>query len=275
MIEFSLIGGAMIVVCLALVLIPLWRSTRATGDRRRQANIEVYRQRCKEIERDRAADRITADESEVQKEELGARLLDEIPAASETEQTAAASGRVRKPWLASALSVILIAAGGAATYGWLGDWQAMQHRDLPNVDQMIAQLKNMVAQHPADQKARLMLVQVQQSQGQYSEAAHNLAIVNRDSQRPDADLLVAETQMRLAAGEDLSGRVGDLLTRAVKADPDNVQVLWYLGLRASEAGNDPRAVAYWRRILEQNPPDEIRSTVQTRINALMGNVPGV
>lgn len=268
MTEFALLGATMVGVCLLIVLIPLWRGMRSTHDRRRQANIEIYRQRCAELATEQDAGRISPAEFETEKDRLGARLLDDLEAGTEAQQADSTQGRAGPPWLASVLSVVLIAAGGAAAYGWLGDWHALGKRDLPNVDQMLRRLKGQVAMHPGDRRARMMLARVQQSRGQYAQAAHNLAVVNRASGMPNAEVLLAEAQARLAAGEDLSGRASNLFARVLQTDPHNREALWYLGLRASEAGDDQQAVAYWQRLLEQDLPSKIESMVQTRMNAL-------
>lgn len=262
--EFILLAVAMITFCVAIMLFPLWYGSPvdATVGRRREANIAIYRQRCAELAEDVAAGRISPAEFQTEKDRLGARLLDEVSVEKTPRE------RVKRPWFASVLGVALIVVGSGAAYLWFGDWQAVSERHMPNVDQLLDQLRQQVAQQPKDQGVRLLLAQVQLREGDYSGAAHNLAIINHASLHPNPDFLVAEAQARLDAGESLSGRAGDLFAQALKLDPKNIKALWYLGLRAVEAGRNQQAKSYWQRLLEQKLPQGMAAMVRTRINGL-------
>ena len=163
-------------------------------------------------------------------------------------------------------------AFGAAGYGWLGDWQAIEKTGMPNIDQMMAGLKARVQAHPEDRSARLLLAQAQRRQGDNAGAATNFHILNqRSAAPPNTDLIAAEAQARLAAGGDLAGRAGDLYSRLLKLDPNNREALWYLGLRAAEAGRNTKAIHFWDRLLEQHLSTEARAMISSRRRSLLQN----
>ncbi|RJS92068.1 c-type cytochrome biogenesis protein CcmI [Salinisphaera sp. Q1T1-3] len=277
MIVFTLVATAMVIVCLGFALVPMWRTQSAADvDRRRAANIEVYRQRCRELDADVAAERISAAEAAAEKDALGARLLADVDAATEMSVSGravpVAAGR---PWLASSLATVLIVVAGSAGYLWLGNPGALEDSGMPNVDQMVGQLEARVAEDPNDRGARLMLAEAYRSRGQYKKAAATLHQINAAASPPDADLLVAEAQARLAAGQDLQGDVGQLFQQALVQDPTNPQALWFLGLRASEAGKPKAAVRFWDRLLAQDLPPKVENMVRSRRNALAGDVPSL
>tara|TARA_B100000929_G_scaffold259351_1_gene223079 strand:- start:403 stop:1248 length:846 start_codon:yes stop_codon:yes gene_type:complete len=272
---FLSLASAMVALCLALVLIPIWRAGGARRAQRREANVEIYRQRCAEIDRDVAASRLAESDAQDEKDELGARLLADIDAEPELSArtiTASASRRgPTRPWWGSVLLLLFIAFG-AAGYGWLGDWQAIEKTGMPNIDQMMAGLKARVQAHPEDRSARLLLAQAQRRQGDNAGAATNFHILNqRSAAPPNTDLIAAEAQARLAAGGDLAGRAGDLYSRLLKLDPNNREALWYLGLRAAEAGRNTKAIHFWDRLLEQHLSTEARAMISSRRRSLLQN----
>lgn len=270
---FVLLGSAMIILCLALVVIPIWHAGSGAGDRRRDANVEIYRQRCAEIDREIAAGCLPEADAEDEKDELGARLLADIDAESGLLAQSGTAATVRRSsirrWLASLFVGLFIVTGAAGGYGWLAGRQAIDNAGMPNIDQMTAQLKAQVQTHPEDRRARLLLAQVQRRRGDDAGAAANLRVLNQGSATPNTDLLAAEAQANLAAGGDLSGRAGDLYSQLLEIDPTNREALWYLGLRATEADQNAKAIRFWNHLLEQKLSAEDRAMVFSRRNSLI------
>lgn len=275
MIEFVAIAGAMTVVGLLFVLVPLWRGARSTAHARRAANIEVYRQRCDEIEREVAAGRLPRPVAEEEKDALGARLLEDIDAEETIGPSSCRTTRAAKPWLASLAAVVLIAGGATAGYWHLGDWQALANRGMPDIGTLMGRLKAEVAAHPDDRQARMLLAQAEQSLGDYADAAADLHRLNTQIQPPQPGLLAAEAEATMNATDKLQGRARALFAQALQLDPANREALWYLGLAASEAGQTAQAVAYWNRLLSQKLPASVRETVKSRRDAISGHKPAL
>lgn len=270
MTEFLVFATILVVASLIFVLLPLWRAGRPSDDKRRAANVAIYHQRYAEIEREVAAGRLGRREAEEEKDELGARLLADI---DETPALAPDARAQARPWLLSALMILVVVGVSVGGYWLKGDWQAMQASRMPDLATMIGELKQRVADAPDDLQARAMLARAQESTGDYAGAAENYRAINAAMPQPRAPLLAAEARATLQATDDLQGRAGDLYERVLELEPDSAEALWYLGLAASERGDNAQAVDYWDRLLDQDLPDEFRTMVANRRSELAGDKP--
>jgi cytochrome c-type biogenesis protein CcmH len=88
MAAFWVIAGAVVLGSLGLVVASMLRR----GERRASYDMQVYRDQLREIETDRAAGRLGAEEAEGARTELARRLL----AAADAE--AGEAGAVARPW---------------------------------------------------------------------------------------------------------------------------------------------------------------------------------
>jgi cytochrome c-type biogenesis protein CcmH len=265
------IAAAMVVTCIGLILLPFWRGREHSPDRRREANIAIYRQRRAEIDREVAGGQRSAEDGESEKAELGARLLGDIDA-GQAQNTAPPRSR---PWLASVFCVVFVAAGSVVVYETLGDPRALALAGMPNITQMTTTLRARIQVDPGDLRARMLLARIEQKQGDYAGAAGNLAYINRNLSEKHPSLMEAEAESRLAAGETLSGRAGQLFQQVLTSRPDDIKALWYVGLKAAEAGHKKQAIAYWNRLLDQDISDDLREKVKDRRNALQGDLPSL
>ncbi|GAB3683952.1 c-type cytochrome biogenesis protein CcmI [Salinisphaera aquimarina] len=270
MTEFFVFAAILVAASLVFVLVPLWRAGTPTPDKRREANIAVYHQRYAEIEREVASGRITRRDAELEKDELGARLLadiDDTPALTENARTAG------RPWLISLLMIALLVGGAGVAYWDLGDYRAMQARDMPDIATMLDELKQQVSATPDDLEARAMLARAQEVTGDYAGAANNYRAINAAMPEPRAPIVAAEAEATLQATDDLQGRAGDLFRQLLALDATSREALWYLGLGAAERGDNTQAVDYWDRLLKQKLPDDFAAMVRNRRNELAGDKP--
>jgi cytochrome c-type biogenesis protein CcmH len=91
MAAFWVIAGAVVLGSLGLVVASMLRGA-GRGGRRASYEMQVYRDQLREIETDRAAGRLGAEEAEGARTELARRLL----AAADAE--AGEAGAVARPW---------------------------------------------------------------------------------------------------------------------------------------------------------------------------------
>lgn len=271
---FFIAAIVMIAICLGLAVVPLWRASRQgpADSGRREANIDAYYQRLRELDRELAAGRIDAASAAEEKKALGTRLVSDVDTGRTVPAGESAAGR---PWLASASALCLILLAGTFGYYWLGNVSAIEQSGMPNIDELVGELAAQVEAQPDDRGARMMLAQAYESRGAYAKAAEQLAYINERAVPPAADLLAAEAQARLRAGQPLDGQPGALFQRALVQDPSNIAALWFLGLRAVKAGNDKTALRLWDRLLGLDLPPDVREMVQGRRKALAGELPSL
>lgn len=272
MTQFLVFATLLVVASLVFVLLPLWRAAAPTAGKRREANITIYHQRYAEIEREVSAGRLTRRDAEIEKDELGARLLDDLDAVPDS---VAQPHDAHRPWLVSLLIVALLVGGSAAGYRYLGDAQAMRVDQMPDIATMIGKLEQRVSQAPDDLRARAMLARAQQTTGNYAAAAENYRALNAAMPEPRAPIVAAEAQATLQASDDLQGNTRKLYEQLLAIDPDSSEALWYLGLAAAERDEPKTAIGYWDRLLDQDIPEDFAEVVRNRRAELAGDKPAL
>ena len=131
MIPFIVIACLMLLVAMAFVLVPLWR-TRANADgvdppRLSDAisNVAVFRSQKREIDEEFSRGSITAEERDAALGELSQRLVEEVPPEAVADNMAAERGRHRRPWLLAGTLAVLIPVSAYMMYASIGSPRSM------------------------------------------------------------------------------------------------------------------------------------------------------
>ncbi|MFM8556612.1 MAG: c-type cytochrome biogenesis protein CcmI, partial [Betaproteobacteria bacterium] len=258
------IVGCLTVVALLPVLWPLLARRVAASD---QINAEsdplvaVYRDRRREIERERDAGRLSADEASAAIDELVAQMARELPeqaAATTISQPARSTLAARIAALAIAIIVPSVSFLVYQTVGApelatgemaLGDGEIDEHK----LDQMIADLERRVRGNADDTEAWMMLAGARKFRGRLAEANEAFEEVLRRT-APNARLL-AEFAESLAITRDgrFDGRPMALLEQALRLDPDDPKAVALMGAAQFQAGNLQAARVHLKRLLDSMP----------------------
>lgn len=251
---FILTAALLVLVILAILILPLWRAPRAASAIDwRQANLDIFRDQLSELERDRSSGSLAEADFAQAKSELQRRLLEEV----EPEAVAQQGSGGRKTALA-----LLIAIPLAATIGYviLGKPEALkplqtQAQVSPQqIEAMLGKLVEKLKANPDDSKGWVMLARSYKVLGRFAEAAeaysHGAALVDTEPVLlADYAEVLAQTQ-----GGSFEGKPGQLITRALKLDPDEPQALFLAGAAASERKDFSAVAEYWGRLLPQFEP---------------------
>ena len=73
----------------------------------------------------------------------------------------------------------------------------------------------------------------------------------------------------------MQDRAKKIVDAALEADANNGKALWYSGVMAIRADDKETAKARWTKLLEQNPPEEIRNIVSQQLTELGVEVPAM
>jgi cytochrome c-type biogenesis protein CcmH len=236
MLEFLL--ALLTTATVAALLWPLLRMRLPARDRL-SGELAIYRDQLAELERERAAGTLSAAEAAAARTEIERRMLAAGDAAAssapDTGKTARASDSVQK-WLPPALSLFvpLLALGLYLQTGRPG-LPAAPFADRGTMGG---------TEHPAPPRAFDIA-------GLLSEARARLA------QDPnDADALAALGEgLTLEAGGTVTQPALEALQRAFRTRPDDVRILYYLGLHEAQSGDSKAALARWREVEAGSPPD--------------------
>ena len=144
-----------------------------------------------------------------------------------------------------------------------------------SVDQMLAQLQERLAKNPADVEGWRMLGRTYLVAGQFDQAvdAYEKASSITGGNDTALQLDLAEALV-LTERADQQGRAKQIIDAALAADPGNQKALWYQGVMAMRAGDKQTAITNFSRLLEQNPPDEIRQILVAQLSELGAPPPG-
>lgn len=253
---------------LALAL-PLLRQQKGSVVRA-SYDMQVFRDQLRELERDLERGVLTPDQADAARLEIQRRLLAADTEAREVarHQRSAASGRTQRIATAIGLSVALpvIAFG---VYGTLG---SPQLPDRPHTERMAELLgltpekartlrssaetlvKTLKAE-PNRQADWISLGQIWGQLGEYTKAlnayeqASLIAPLNADGW---ASLGEANVQ---ASNGQVMPSARDAFLKALQADRNDPRSRYYMGLAAAQNSDPARAIANWRDLQQDSPPD--------------------
>jgi cytochrome c-type biogenesis protein CcmH len=251
--------------------------------------MQVYRDQLREIEVDRAAGRLSAEEAEGTRTEVARRLLAAADAEAGEAGAAPAPARVSRTVAAGLVAVMALAAWGlydrvgapgfpdqplALRLAGGGIERTMRPSQaeaeavvaaegvaLPEVDAenaaLIARLQAILADRPDDLRGHVLLARSLASLGRLSEAAvaqaRVVALLGADAGAEDlADQ--AELMIHAAQGY-VSPEAEAALVAALALDADAPRARYYSGLAALQAGRADITYGLWSRLLEDGPAD--------------------
>ncbi len=192
-----------------------------------------------------------------------------------------------KATVSTAALVIALPLAAAALYGGLSNfpWDNPQaaaaapagHNaagDAGSMAEVTTQLEAKLAANPSDLEGWRMLGRTYLVSGQPAKAAEAYGKANEISGGNDAGLLL-DLAEALALTDDPAGRerARQIIDAALAADPMNQKALWYAGVLAARGGDTATAKANWTKLLETNPPDEIRQIIVSQLQAIGAEAP--
>ncbi len=249
---FVLVAVLLLVVVLAIVVRPLWRtatSVSPTAADRRAANLAIYRDQLAELERDRDEGSLAETDFVAARSELQRRLLDD--AHDDAIVVRQGGGRKAAFLLLAALPLLSIAG-----YLVLGRPQALDpantqpRMSAQQIDSMLVQLEEKLKANPDDLKGWVMLARSYKVLGRFADAAqaysHGGALLEGDPV-----LLADYAEVLSQVNGKFDGKPTELLAAALKIDPNEPQALFLSGAAASERKDFAAVADYWGRLLPQ------------------------
>ena len=264
------IVGALLLLAATIGLLawPLLRRSTPAGVSTRQLTAAVYRNKLAELDQDLAAGSLSPADHELSRAELQRRLLEDSSAAeadaaaplATAPATVAAALPRSKALLLSLATLLPLATVGL--YLAIGKPEAIQPADphggrqisRTEIDAMVAGLAAKLEKEPDNHRGWAMLGRSYKTMGRFQEAAQAYA---RTGPMLDnsADLLVDYADAVAAAHNGFNPQALQLLDKALKLDPNQLQGLWMRGTAAFQAGRFDAAIADWEKLLSQLPAE--------------------
>lgn len=256
----------------AFVLRPLIGSGPRVSAEREQALADLYREKLKELDGQKARGDIEGEDYALAREELETALAVELsePAA----EAPAVSARKRLAWGVGAG----VPAAALLLYALLGNLAGLQESGTgrtaegqPSVQEMVARLEARLESNPDDVEGWQMLgrsytvlEQPYKARYAYAEAAE------RAPENAEVLLDYAEAIAR-AQGNTLTGEPEQMIEKAVRLEPESKRGRWLLGIAAYQQGENETALAYWKDLAgEPGTTREEKELLQRFIAAASG-----
>jgi cytochrome c-type biogenesis protein CcmH len=145
-----------------------------------------------------------------------------------------------------------------------------------SMDEVTQQLEARLAADPGDLEGWRMLGRTYLVNGNAAKAVTTYERVIEISGGGDPEMQLDLAEALVLTNDPASqGRALKIIDDALAADPNNGKALWYSGVIAIRADDKETAKARWTKLLEQNPPDEIRQIVVEQLAGLGVDAPAV
>jgi cytochrome c-type biogenesis protein CcmH len=287
---FILLAFALLALVMGVLCVALWRGAQAGANAQAaqatqndpvQTNAAVYRDQLAELDEERAQGLLSDREWQLSRDELAARLLqdvgeqdaDEHGAASTTpaksEVTAIASSShvssgvtsFAKPWVLLFSFVVLIPTSSLVLYSLLGQPAALDplaiSQGIDNPDEltpeklttMATALTRRLQDEPNSMEGWVMLARVQRAREHFDEAATALRKALTLSRDDDLQIELAEILAQQNKGV-FAGEPWSIIQKVLATDPHHVNALLLGGSAAYSEQNFQAALRFWERARE-------------------------
>lgn len=280
--KFLLAAFVVAAVAIAMVVWPLVRRPANADVSRMQLNAAIYRDQIAELDRDRTAGTLSQADYDQAKAELQRRMLEDTSGEPEQVRPIGKSGGK-----AAALAVpqgdnraLPTALGGFLLIGGALGYMAMGTPDAINmptqhaghavaddqINQMVEQMAAKLEKEPDNHKGWAMLARSYTFTKRHAEAARAYARTG-PMLETNAELLVDYADVVATVANGFNAQSRELIDRALKLEPSNLQGLWMRGSVWFEDKKYDQAIADWEKLLALLPLNsEEAATIQGNID---------
>ncbi len=182
------------------------------------------------------------------------------------------AGTAQAPWTAFAVMGVLF-IGSVSIYATFSNWSwrgtdaAATAGDSPQA--MVARLEKRLEDNPQDMDGWLMLGRSYMVMEQYPRAMRAYERADRLAAGKNAEALTGIAESMVMQDEnELDGRAGPLVERALELDPKSGKALFFGAALAIRQGNLPLARDRFTTLLGLNPPDNVKTILNEQIAAI-------
>jgi len=262
MVTFWIVAAALLAAALIMLTPSFFRGGPEQVVDRKGINVDIARERLRDMERELEEGIITQEQFEQARREVELELLDDV--SGEPDEITGGNGGGRLPAVLVAVLVPVMAIG---LYLALGDMRALDgsaaiaashpqgKQPVASVEEMIAKLAKRMETDPDNAEGWIMLGRSYQAVKDYPQAAR----AYREAYRILGDQAPIMTDyaaaLALSRGNKWEGKPADLVEKALSIDPDYPDALWVGGVVAVQSGDLQTAVDRWRRLASILPAD--------------------
>jgi len=143
-----------------------------------------------------------------------------------------------------------------------------------SMDEVAATLEARLQKEPNDFEGWRMLGRTYLVSGDAAKAAAAYEKANSVSPQKDMALMLDLAEALVLTDDPAAQpRAKAIIDEALASDAGNQKALWYQGVMAVRAGDNETAKRNWTKLLEDNPPPEIREVIASQLRELGVDVP--
>ncbi|KJS33922.1 MAG: cytochrome C [Pseudomonas sp. BRH_c35] len=255
MIDFWIAAGALLLVALAFLLLPILRGRRAQAEEDRTAlNVALYEERLAELTSQHSAGTLTAEQLEAGRADAARELLED----TENSDKPRIAQLGRSVPLIAAVLVPLMGYGLYMYWGASDKVQmARQFSEQPRtVEEMTAHLEQAVQEQPDSAEAWYFLGRTYMNQERPADAAKAFGRVVEIAGRQPELLGQLAQALYFAGDRQWSDKLQALTDEALQGDPQEVTSLGLLGIAAFEEARYQDAVRFWEQLVAALPEED-------------------
>jgi cytochrome c-type biogenesis protein CcmH len=158
--------------------------------------------------------------------------------------------------------------------GMLGGTAGGHAEDGGSMDEVVAQLEERLQANPGDLEGWRMLGRSYLVSNRFPQAvsAYEKASALTGGKDPEIELDLAEALV-LTEQPEAQGKAKGIIDAALAANENNQKALWYSGVMAARAGDNETAKVRFTKLLELDPPSQIREILVAQLGKLGAPVP--
>lgn len=263
--------AGLLLVAVAYLLLPLFRTADEIIDDRNEQNIQIVREQLAELEGSFERGEIENEQYSQRRDELEQALLLDVSGDSEfvvKHKTSTSS------WMSAGFLALFVPISAIALYLFLGTPDAQQIAKetakpevpltadgKPDIEKLVGSLHDKLRKNPDNAQGWYMLgrsyMMMQRFEGA-TEAYENLFRLQPDE--PDVMLMLADSLSMQQQGK-MTGRPEELINKALVKAPQNTTALWLSGMALEQRGQYQEALDRWS-ILRPLLKDDLQEQVQ-------------
>lgn len=182
--------------------------------------------------------------------------------------------RDRAARVTAAVSTAVLATAAVALYVWSSHWtwpQEDTNADSPAA--MVSRLAKRLESEPNDVQGWLMLGRSYTALGQLplAQRAYQRADRLESGRNVEALIGMAEAMVMQSNGA-VDPRAARMFEQALTLEPNSEKALFYSAVAAQRRGETPLAISRFEKMLQLDPPENVRNILQQQIVALRASI---
>ncbi len=275
MISFILIAVVLILLAVAFLVPTLRKKNYAFSDEYDDLNVEIAKERLKELKLQLKTGEIDQPTYQQLHEELESTLALDLSNASE----AIAENVKEKNTLSPILLALAVPVMAAGIYYELGDFAAATNTRVENtvipagkarpqmtIEEAVGKLEQRLAEDPENPDGWFMLGKTYMVMKNYHKAAGAYKkVIDIVGDDPDILMRYADA-LAMTDGGRLTGDALPVVEKMFKLAPDNPTILWMTGTAEQQQGNYAKALTLWYKLFPMLSQD---AASQTQLSTLI------